>query len=314
MLRFIAFRVLQLIPLLFVSSILVFLLIHLAPGDPALLLLGIDADAEDLAATRAKWGLDKPLPVQYALWIRRVLQGDLGTSYRSQFPVLRLIKLMLPATIELAVVSFITSSLVGFSTGILAALKDRSWLDFVVTGFNTLILGMPVFWLGLLLILLFASYLRLLPSYGRPVSLLDNPGIAWRYLVLPALSLSLWQGATLSRFVKSSLLEVMTQDYIRTARAKGLRERVVMQRHALRNAMVPVLTVMGINLARLLSGAAVVETVFAWPGLGRLAINAVAGRDYSVVQGTLLLTVVIVLLVNLAVDMAYAIIDPRIRL
>ena len=315
MLRFTAFRLLQLIPLLFVSSILVFLLIHLAPGDPALLLLGLDADEEDLAATRAEWGLDKPLPVQYALWIGRVLRGDLGASYRvTGFPVLTLIKLRMPATIELTVASFILASFMGFSTGILATLKERSWLDFLITGFNTLILATPTFWLGLLLILLFSVYLDLLPVCGRPVSFLDNPGEAWKYLVLPAFSLGLWQGATLSRFVKSSLLDIMMQDYVRTARAKGLREHTVVLRHALRNAMIPVVTVMGMNLARLLGGAVVVETVFAWPGLGKLIIDSVSGRDYYVVQGTLLFTVVIVLLVNWAVDVAYAIVDPRIRL
>jgi peptide/nickel transport system permease protein len=314
MLKFTARRMLQLIPLLFLSSILVFLLIHLAPGDPALLLLGVDASDEDLEAIRAKWGLDKPLPVQYAAWIGRVLRGDFGTSYQNRFPVFKLIKLRLPATIELAAAAFIFSSLVGFSTGILAALKERSWLDIAITTFNTLILATPSFWLGLLLILLFTLYLDWLPPSGRPAGLLDDPGKAWKYMLLPTLSLGLSQGAVLSRFVKSSLLDVMTQDYIRTARAKGLRERVVIVRHALRNAMIPVLTIMGINLARLLSGTVVVETVFAWPGLGQLTIDAVANRDYAVVQGALLLTVAIVLFVNWAVDMTYATVDPRIRL
>jgi len=314
MLAFTARRLLQLIPLLFVSSILVFLLIHMAPGDPALLLLGVDAPDEDLEAIRIKWGLDQPLPVQYARWAGRLLRGDLGTSYVSRFPVLALIKLRIPATIELAALSFLISSILGFSTGVLAALKEHSWIDFVVTSFNTLILGTPSFWLGLLLILFFALYLDWLPPSGRSVGLLEDPGKAWKYILLPALSLGLSQGAVLSRFVKSSLLETLTQDYIRTARAKGLRERVVVVRHALKNAMIPVMTVMGINLARLLGGTVVVETVFAWPGLGQLTIDAVASRDYGVVQATLLLTVVIVLLVNWLVDVAYAIVDPRIRL
>lgn len=314
MLRFIVVRILQAIPLLLVSSILVFLLIHVAPGDPALLLAGVDATPEQLEAIRAEWGLDKPLPVQYKLWLQRAMQGDLGTSYRSRFPVLKLIRLVLPATIELALVSFTLSVLIGFSTGILAALKQRSWFDFVVTAVNTLILATPVFWLGLLLILVFTVFLGLLPPTGRPVGFLEKPGVGWRYLILPALSLSLWQGATLSRFVKSSLLDVMMQDYVRTARAKGLGERTVMLRHVLRNGMIPLVTIMGINLAQLLSGTVVVEIVFAWPGLGQLIIDSVAGRDYAVVQGTLLFTVVVVLFVNLAADIAYAVIDPRIRL
>lgn len=314
MLKLTVVRLLQMIPLVLVSSMLVFLLIHLAPGDPAYTILGPDAEPEHLEALRAEWGLDKPLPVQYATWMNRVLHGDVGKSYRSGFQVLKLIKLSMPATMELTVVAFVLSLLIGFPTGILAALRERSRVDFAITAFQTLFVGIPTFWLGLLLILVFSLYLGWLPPSSRPTGFLRNPSLAWKFLLLPALCLALRQGAVLSRFVKASLLETLRQDYIRTARAKGLRERVVIVQHALRNALIPVVTVMGLNIARLLSGAVVVETVFAWPGLGQLVISAIGDRDYTVVQGTLLLTMVVVMFVNLFVDMAYAIVDPRIRL
>jgi peptide/nickel transport system permease protein len=299
---------------LLLSSIVVFLLVHMAPGDPVWLILGLDTEPEFVEQLRAELGLDQPLPTQYYMWISRVLRGDLGTSYWYEFPVLQMIKQRLPATLELTIVSYALTLLIAFPTGILAAMKERSRVDMVITGFHTLILGIPSFWLGLLLILVFALTLRWLPPSGRFVGLLDSPGVAWKFIVLPALCLALRAGSSLGRFVKVSLLEVLTQDYVRTARAKGLHERLVIIRHVLPNALIPVLTVMGIQVARLLSGVVVIETVFAWPGIGLLVIDAISNRDYTIIQGTLLLSVLLVFLVNLVVDMVYGFVDPRVRL
>jgi peptide/nickel transport system permease protein len=307
-------RTIQAIPLMLLASIVVFLLIHLAPGDPALLILGFDTPPEFLEQLRSELGLDLPLPTQYIRWISHALRGDLGMSYWYEFPVLTMIKQRLPATLELTLISFALTLLVAFPSGILAAIKERTSTDMAITAMHTIALAIPNFWFGLLLILLFSLTLRWLPPSGRMVGLMQNPRMALRYLALPSLCLALRTGASLGRFIKSSLLDVLTQDYVRTARAKGLNERLVIVRHVLPNALIPVLTVMGIQLARLLSGVVVIETVFAWPGLGLLAIEAISHRDYAIVQGTLLFSVMVIFLVNLLVDLLYGLVDPRVRL
>ena len=306
-------RILQSVPVLLLASIAVFLLVHLVPGDPALLLAGPDATPEVVAAVRRDMGLDAPLPVQYALWAGHVLQGDLGRSYISRLPVTQLIRNALPATVELALAAMAIAILFALPTGILSAVKRQSLPDWIVTALNGLALGVPNFWLGILLIILFALILNWLPPGGR-VELLSNPGVAWKSLVLPAVTLGIPIGAALSRFTRAAMLEVLHEDYIRTARAKGLPGWGVIARHAIRNALIPIVTVLGIQFGRLLGGAVIVESVFAWPGVGRMILQAVLNRDYLLVQGALLLLVVTFIIINLLVDLLYGALDPRIRL
>jgi ABC-type dipeptide/oligopeptide/nickel transport system permease component len=310
---FIIRRLLQAIPVLVLASLGVFLLLHLVPGDPALLLAGPDATPEVVAAVRTDMGLDEPLPVQYALWMEHALRGDLGKSYISRLPVWQLIQNALPATIELAVSGLLIAVIFALPTGILAAVKRQSPADWIVTLFNGVALGVPNFWLGILLIIIFALILNWLPPGGR-VEFLSNPGIAWKTLLLPAITLGIPIGSALSRFTRAAMLEVLREDYMRTARAKGLSGRVVVFGHGLRNALIPIITVLGIQFGHLLGGAVIVESVFAWPGVGRLVLQAVLNRDYLVVQGTLLLLVMTFIIINLIVDLLYGLLDPRIRL
>ncbi len=306
-------RVAQSVPVLLLASVAVFLLVHLVPGDPALLLAGPDATPEVVQAVRRDMGLDAPLPVQYALWAGHVLQGDLGRSYISRLPVTQLIRNALPATVELALAALTIAILFALPTGILSAVKRQSLPDWVVTFLNGMALGVPNFWLGILLIILFALILNWLPPGGR-IEFLSNPGVAWKSLVLPAVTLGLPIGAALSRFTRAAMIEVLHEDYVRTARAKGLSGQQVVGRHALRNALIPIVTVLGIQFGRLLGGAVIVESVFAWPGVGRMILQAVLNRDYLLVQGALLLLVVTFILINLLVDLLYGVLDPRIRL
>jgi peptide/nickel transport system permease protein len=306
-------RLLQAVPVLVLASVAVFLLIHLVPGDPALLLAGPDATPEVVVAVRKDMGLDQPLPVQYALWAGHVLRGDLGKSYISRLPVWQLIQNALPATIELTCAAMLIAVLFGLPTGILSAVKRQSFPDWAVTAINGLALGVPNFWLGILLIIMFALILNWLPPGGR-IEFLSNPGVAWKSLLLPAVTLGLHIGAALSRFTRAAMLEVLNEDYVRTARAKGVSGWGVIARHALRNALIPIVTVMGIQFGRLLGGAVIVESVFAWPGIGRMILQAVLNRDYLLVQGALLLLVVSFILINLLVDLLYGVLDPRIRL
>lgn len=306
-------RLLQSVPVLILASVGVFLLLHMVPGDPALLLAGPDATPEVVAAVRRDMGLDQPLPVQYARWMQHALTGDLGKSYISRLPVVQLIRSALPATVELAAAALLIAILLGIPTGILSAVKRQSLPDWVITIANGLSLAVPNFWLGILLIIVFALVLGWLPPGGR-VDFLSSPGTAWKSLLLPALTLGLHIAATLSRFTRAAMLEVLHEDYIRTARAKGLSNWGVIMRHAIRNALIPIVTVLGIQFGRLLGGAVIVESVFAWPGIGRMVLQAVLNRDYLLVQGTLLLLVVAFIFINLIVDLLYGVLDPRIRL
>jgi peptide/nickel transport system permease protein len=313
MLVFTLRRLVQSIPVVFLSTVAVFLLLHLVPGDPALAVAGSDAREDTLVAIRHEMGLDQPLPVQYVRWIGRVLQGDLGRSYTTKLPVAEQIALRIPATLELSLAGIAIALLISIPTGVLAAIRERSAADWLISSFNACAIAIPNFWFGILMILLFALALGWLPASGRG-DYGREPLKAWTFLLLPAFTLALNQAAVLSRFVKSSVLEVLHDDYVRTARAKGLRESLVIQRHVLTNALVPVATVLGIQFGRLLGGAIVVESVFAWPGVGRLILQSIGSRDYTTVQGVLLLLVLAFIVVNLITDLTYGLLDPRIRL
>jgi ABC-type dipeptide/oligopeptide/nickel transport system permease component len=313
MLIFTARRLLQAIPVVLLSTVVVFLLLHLVPGDPAIAIAGSDARPDTVAAIRKEMGLDEPLPVQYALWLGRVVRGDLGRSYTTRLSVADQIAQRIPATLELTLVGLALAIAISIPTGVVAAVRERSGADWLISTFNACAIAIPNFWFGILMILLFGLALGWLPPSGRG-DYGREPLTAWKFLVLPALTLALNQSAVLSRFVKSSMLEVLHDDFVRTARAKGLKEWMVIRRHVLRNALVPVATVLGIQFGRLLGGAIVVESVFAWPGVGRLVLQSIGSRDYATVQGVLLLLVLSFIVVNLATDLAYGLLDPRIRL
>lgn len=314
MMRYVLNRLLQALPVLFLASIPVFLILHLAPGDPAVLLAGEDATDQEVQVIREYLGLDKPLVTQYGVWLTRVLQGEFGLSYfMNGVPVEALILQRLPATLELALVGIVLALFISIPFGILAALKRGRWQDHLVMGSSTISIAIPNFWLGILVLLLFALWLDWLPAGGRRVAFLDDPIESLRFMILPAFTLALSVSAILVRFVRASMIEVLHQDYIRTAYAKGLSFRKILYKHALRNALIPAVTVLGVQFGQLLTGAIVVELVFSWPGLGQLILGAITGRDYQLVQGCLLVFVVIVVGTNLITDLLYGVFDPRIN-
>jgi len=310
---FILRRLLQSIPVLFFSTFVVFLVIHLIPGDAAAVLAGPNASPEALTAVRHEMGLDQPLPVQYAVWVAHVAQGDLGKSTLSGQPISKLLLARAPATIELTVTAMILSILIALPLGILSATHVRGRLEWLISTVQSLWLAIPNFWAGILAIIVFSLVLRWLPPGGRVADANDLPG-SIKSLILPATTLSLYLAAGLSRFIKFNLLEVFFDDFVRTARAKGLSNTAVMYRHALRNAMLPVITILGVQFASLLGGTVIIESVFSWPGVGGLMLDGISNRDYTVVQGGLLLLVLLFIVINLLVDLTYAVIDPRIRL
>lgn len=304
-------RTLQAVLVLFGVSVIVFALVHLVPGDPIRLALGTRFDPETYQALRERAGLDDPIVVQYFQWVGSALVGDLGVSFRSGQPVTLLILERLGATLSLAFGAIVVALLIAVPLGLLSAVRRRSPADYLATVVSQAGISIPEFWMGILLILLFGLYLDVLPPGGY-VSFAEDP-LSWmQHLVLPAVTVGVVSGSILTRFVRSSVLEALGQDYTRTARAKGLRERVVLRRHVMRNALVPVVTVTGVQLAYLLSGVVVVEVVFSWNGLGLLALQAVEARDYPVLQGAVLLFAFFFLVVNLLVDLLYAYLDPRI--
>lgn len=311
MTRYLVRRLGQAVVVLFGVSVAVFSIIHLVPGDPVRLALGTRFNQQTYDALVARAGLDDPLIVQYVNWLGNAVRGDLGVSFRSGQPVTDLILERLPATMSLALAAIVVALLIALPLGLVSALRPRSAVDYVATFASQAGLSIPDFWLAIVAILLFSLTLGWLPSSGY-VPLTDDP-VEWaRHLVLPAVVVGTVSGAILTRFVRSSALEALSQDYTRTARAKGLPARTVINRHVLRNALVPVITVTGIQLAYLLSGVVVVEVVFAWQGLGQLALQAVETRDYPLLQGAVLLFAVFFLVVNLIVDLIYAVVDPRI--
>ena len=333
MLRFIFTRLSLVIPTFFGMTLLAFFLIRLVPGDPIETMAGERGiDAARHAQLLTEYGLDRPLMVQYGIYIGRVLQGDLGKSIITQAPVLEEFKALFPATIELALCAIIFALLIGIPAGILAAVKRNSWLDHGVMGVSLAGYSMPIFWWGLLLILLFSVQLDLTPVSGRiavqyflePVTgfllidaWLSGESGAWisaaSHLILPTVVLGTVPLAVIARMTRSAMLEVMGEDYIRTARAKGLSGFRVVTLHALRNALIPVVTVIGLQVGVLFTGAILTETIFSWPGVGKWLIEAISRRDYPVLQGGMLLLGVIVMVVNLLVDLTYGIINPRIR-
>jgi peptide/nickel transport system permease protein len=305
MLRYIGERALHTVPVLVGISVVTFLMLHLVPGDPVLLFAGDKPMTEAQAAViRHQLGLDRPLVVQYEDYAGRLLRGDLGRALRSQRPVLDSILEVLPGTVQLTLAALAIATAAGLGLGVAAALAHRTWLDTAAMGIAILGVSMPVFYSSLLLLLFFSFTLGWLPATGEGG--LDH-------LILPAIALALVSSAVLARLVRSGMLGVLRQDYIVTARAKGLSRALVVRRHALRNALIPVITMLGLQLGALLGGAVVTETIFSRPGLGRLAVDAILNRDFPLVQGTVLIAAVVYVLVNLFVDIAYAAVDPRIH-
>jgi glutathione transport system permease protein len=292
-------------------SMLVFLVMHLVPGNPAEVIAGADAPPETVLAIERELGLDQPLPVQYVRYVSRVVQGDLGRSLSSRRPVTADIRDALPKTIELALVAAVITPIIAIPLGVVAAAKRGSMIDTGLMLVSMLGVTAPVFAIGLALMWIVGYELRLLPisGYGGPIWTLDG----LRSVALPATTLAVGSVALMARLTRSAMLEVLNQDYIRSARAKGLRESRVLLQHGLKNALLPVITVLGLQVAYLLSGAVVTETVFAWPGIGRLAIFAIQSRDFPLVQGTVLVIAVLFVLINLVVDVIYAFVDPRIQ-
>ena len=305
MTRFLLRRLVLSVFVLWGAATVVFVAIRLAPGDPAQMLLGSSATAQDIAALRESLGIDRPLALQYGKYLFDVARLDLGMSLRLNEPAIDVITERLPQTLRLTAAAMLIASALSFPLGITAALAARTRLDAAISVVSLLGQSVPGFWLGIMLVLVFAGGLQLLPSGGADT---------WQHLILPATTLGLPLLGILTRLIRSGLLEVLREDYIRTARGKGLPPRQVITRHALVNMLIPVITVMGIQLGQLLGGAVIVESVFAWPGIGRLLLDAIGNRDYPLVQAAILFITAGFLTINLAVDLSYGLLDPRIRL
>jgi ABC-type dipeptide/oligopeptide/nickel transport system permease component len=304
MIRYISIRLLFALPALWLILTMVFLLAHIVPGDPVAQMLGEGARAEDLTQLRHALGLDLPLPVQYGRYLSGALHGNLGESFRFQQPVLKVVAEHYPATLELAAVALLICALIGIPAGVLAAHKRGERTDHTVAVLTLFGLSVPNFALGPVLILLFSVVLGWLPVSGRG-------GIP--HLILPAFTLGAALAAILTRMVRTSVIEELSADYVRTARAKGVSESAVLFRHALRNALIPILTILGLQFGSLLAGTIVTESIFSWPGIGRLAVQAIGARDYPLLQGCILLIAVSYVFVNLLTDLVYALVDPRVR-
>lgn len=312
MLRFAAARLLAALPVLVLVSLVSFSVMHLIPGDPASVIAGPAATNQEIEQIRVALGLDRPFLTQMATWYGNVLHGDFGQSILLGTSVWQALVERMPVTVSLAVVALVMTVAVGVPMGVLAALRANSAVDAVVTGVALLGVSVPSFWLALMLIVLFSVILEWLPTGGY-VPLAVSPVDWLRSLLMPSVSLALLQIGLLARITRATMLEVLRQDYVRTARAKGLPRAMVIGKHALKNVMVPVITVIGISFGLLLSGSIVIETVYSLPGIGRLVATSIFGRDYPVIQGTLLLTATMLVLLNLLVDLLYAAIDPRVR-
>jgi peptide/nickel transport system permease protein/oligopeptide transport system permease protein len=304
MFQYVIKRLLSIIPVLFGISLLLFFMLRALPGDPAQVLAGQMATPEDIEHIRHQLGLDKPVYIQYAVFLGQLAKFDLGRSARTQNPVIQEIWARLPNTILLAVVAITLACLFGIPAGIISATRPYTFLDYVVTAAALFGISMPVFWLGLMLVIVFSVILPWLPAGGTG---------SWKHVILPSITLTAFVVAFIARMTRSSMLEVLSQDYTTTARSKGLKEKVVVIKHALKNALIPIITVVGLQFGMLLGGAVLTETVFAWPGVGRLIVDSILARDYPVIQGTILIFGLIYTLVNLMVDVIYAFVDPRIR-
>jgi len=330
--QYIARRLLALIPVLLGVSLVVFLLIRMIPGDPVIIMLGERARAEDVERVREEMGFNRPIYVQYIEWMGRILQGDLGTSIINRTAVMDELKYRLSATVEMIIVGMLIGLIIGISIGIISALRRNTWIDLVTTAGALLGVSMPIYWLALILVYALAVNRQILPPSARldadlqvtrhtGFMLIDTLlmgdirlfGNAIWHLILPSFVLSTVVMPILARLTRSSMLEVMRQDYVRTAEAKGLTRRVVIIRHALKNALLPIVTVVGLQLGGLLGGALLTETIFSWPGMGLWTYRAILSRDYPIVQGAVLVSATIYVVVNLLVDISYAYLDPRIR-
>jgi len=312
MLNYLLQRLATIVPTLFFVSVLIFGLQQLLPGDPAIALAGEDRDPNVVAYLRAKFHLDEPLPMRYGYWLAGVLRGDLGESVRIQKPVTELIVEKLPVTIELAALAMLIALVIGVTAGVISAVKKDTWWDYGANIFALWGLSTPNFWLGILLILLFAVQLGWLPASGY-VSPFEDLKANLAAMIMPAFVLGNAFAAVLMRHTRSAMLQVLSSDYVRTARAKGLDERTVVLKHALRNALIPVITLGALGLGELLGGAVLTEQVFSIPGFGKLIVDAVFNRDYSVVQGVVLCTATAYLSLNLLADLAYYLVNPRMR-
>lgn len=304
MLRYFFRRILGIIPILFLVSILIFLFVHLIPGDPARLVAGEDATIQDIEIVRKELGLDKPMHQQYIHYMKNLVQGDLGTSLKTKRPVMEEIGMRFMPTFWLTVWSMVWAVIVGLVIGVVSATKRNKWQDYVGMFGAVSGISLPSFWLGLMLIQLFAVTLGWFPTGG-----LDS----WKSYILPSITLGSGVAAVIARFARSSLMDVLNEDYIRTGRSKGLTENKVVWGHALRNAMIPVVTMTGLQFGFLLGGSVVIETVFSWPGLGKLLIDSVAYRDYPIIQAEMLLFALEFILINLIVDLLYGVLNPQIR-
>lgn len=304
MVQYVLKRLLSTIPVLIGISLLLFFMLRMLPGDPAQVLAGQMASREDIETIRKQLGLDKPIVVQYGLFLNRLVRLDLGRSARTQNPVIREVWARLPNTVLLAVSAITLACLFGIPAGILSAVRPYTWIDYLFTSLGLFGISMPVFWLGLMLVVIFSVHLQWLPAGGTG---------SWKHLVLPSFTLAAFVVAFIARMTRASMMEALSQDYTTTARSKGLKENVVILKHALKNALIPIITVVGLQFGLLLGGAVLTETVFAWPGMGRLIVDSILGRDYPMIQGAILIFGLLYILVNLAVDLLYAFIDPRIR-
>jgi len=311
---YIARRLALLVPVLIGVSIITFMLVHLLPGSALDIIIGVDQQmtVEQRAQLRHEYGFDAPLPVQYVKWANHVLHGDLGASLRSKRPITTELRLRLPVTFELTMLAAVLGGGPAIVFGVIAAVKRNSWMDYLATFITLFGVAMPSFWLATLLVLVFALKLHWLPPI-QYVKFTDNPVDNLRHMLLPAIALGASLAATIMRQTRSAVLEVLGQDYVRVARAKGLRETLVLNRHVLRNALIPIITVLGLQIARLLGGVFIIENIFALPGVGRYTLDAIQSRDYAVVQGVVLVLAVISALITLVVDVLYGVIDPRIR-
>jgi peptide/nickel transport system permease protein len=305
-------RILSIIPVLFGLCVLSFTLLAMIPGDPVTAMLGLDADPQAAAALRTKFALDQPLPIRFISWFGHLLTGDLGRSIQTGRPVLNMVVTALIPTMELGLVALIISLLIAIPAGVISASRRNSIADYGVSLLSLAGLSLPSFWLAILLILFLSIRLQIFPSSGY-VPFLEDPVAALQHIALPGITLGVAMAAATMRMTRAAMLDVLNADYIRTARAKGLPWRRVVWRHALRNALIPVTTLVGLQLGQLMGGVVVTETVFAWPGIGKLTVDAIFARDFPVVQGAILASAVLFVIINLITDLLYSTLDPRLR-
>jgi peptide/nickel transport system permease protein len=311
--RYILYRLASMIPALLLISILVFLITYLIPGDPSMTLLGMEVSEQARAALRTQLGLDQPVYIRYGIWLKNVLHGDLGTSIFGQFKVTYLIRRALPVSLELMIFTILIALVIAIPAAILSAVHKNTWIDMAVTLGSFTGLSIPPFWLAIMFIYLFAVDLNWLPASGY-VRLEEGLAPNLRSMVLPSLTLGIVYSTGLTRFLRAGILDILNEDYVRTARMKGVIEWRVLMRHVLKNALIPFITVLGLEMAWLLGGSVLIENVFGLPGMGRLALNAILQRDYNLVQGIALVMAALFVIINLIVDILYAFLDPRVRL